>query len=59
MEKALLNIDEFCTYIGVGKTKAREILKIPRNGFALKIGSKWFVYKKELDKWLLEQCQKY
>lgn len=59
IEKALLNINEFCEYLGVGKTKAREILKTPRNGFSLKIGSKWFVSRDALDKWITEQCQKY
>lgn len=58
-EKGLLNIKEFCTYMGIGETKAREMLKNPRNGFALKIGAKWFVSKKELDSWITEQCQKY
>ena len=58
-EKGLLNINEFCTYMGIGETKARELLKTPRNGFALKIGAKWFVSKKELDNWITEQCQKY
>ena len=28
-EKALLNLDEFCIYLGIGKTKARELLKDP------------------------------
>lgn len=58
-EKALLNLDEFCEYLGIGKTKARELLKMPRNGFSLKIGSKWYVHKKRLDNWLLEQCDNY
>lgn len=31
MDKALLNIDEFCAYLGIGKTKAREILKNNKN----------------------------
>ncbi len=58
-EKVLLDINEFCDYLGIGKTKARELLKIPRNGFSLKIGSKWYVHKIRLDNWLLEQCDKY
>lgn len=58
-EKVLLDINEFCDYLGIGKTKARELLKTPRNGFALKIGSKWYVHKNRLDNWLLEQCDKY
>ena len=40
-EKILLNIKEFCDYLGIGQTKARELLKMPRNGYAIKIGSKW------------------
>lgn len=57
--KALLNIKEFCDYLGVGETKARELLKKPRNGFAIKIGSKWYAHKQRLDAWLLELCDKY
>lgn len=58
-QKALLNIKEFCEYLGIGETKARELLKAPRNGFALKIGTKWFVHKERLDEWLVKQCDKY
>ena len=58
-EKILLNIKEFCDYLGIGQTKARELLKMPRNGYAIKIGSKWYVHKQRLDAWLLEQCDKY
>jgi len=59
VEKALLQIDELCVYLGIGETKARELLKTPRNGFALKIGAKWYAHKDRLDSWLLEQCDKY
>jgi phage antirepressor YoqD-like protein len=58
-EKALLNIKEFCEYLGIGETKARELLKQPRNGYAIKIGAKWYVHKNRLDVWLLNQCDKY
>lgn len=27
MEKVLLNVKEFCAYMGIGETKARELLK--------------------------------
>lgn len=57
--KALLNINEFCDYLGIRETKARELLKMPRNGFSLKLGAKWYVHKERLDAWLLEQCDKY
>lgn len=59
IEKALLNLNEFCAYLGIGETKARELFKMPRNGFSLKIGSKWYAHKDRLDKWLLEECDKY
>ena len=36
-EKALLNLEEFCSYLGIGKTKARELLKNPSSTFTLKI----------------------
>lgn len=58
-ESILLDIKEFCEYLNIGQTKARELLKIPRNGFSLKIGSKWYVHKQRLDAWLLELCDKY
>ena len=58
-EKALLDINEFCDYLGIGETKARELLKKPRNGYSLKIGSKWYALKKRLDEWLLKQCDRF
>lgn len=54
-----MDIKDFCDYLGIGQTKAREILKTPRNGFALKLGGKWYVHKERLDEWLLQQCDKY
>jgi len=58
-QKVLLNLKEFCEYLGIKDTKARELLKTPRNGFAIKIGSKWFAHKERLDEWLVQQCDKY
>lgn len=58
-DKALLNISEFCAYLGIGETKARELLKTPRNGFSMQIGAKWYAHKDRLDQWLLNQCDKY
>ena len=57
MEKALLNIDEFCAYLGIGKTKAREILKNNKNKFTVRIGNRLYANKYLLDKYL-EQCCK-
>ena len=58
-EGILLDVKGFCNYLGIGQTKARELLRTPRNGYAMKIGSKWYVHKERLDAWLLEQCNKY
>lgn len=51
-EKALLNIEEFCTYLGIGKTKARELLKDPSTTFTIKIGNRYYANRKKLDQWL-------
>ena len=59
MEIQLLTIKEFCKYMNIGETKAREILKTPRNGFAMKIGNEWRIHKGRLDAWLLKECDKY
>ena len=51
-EKALLNLEEFCTYLGIGKTKARELLKDPTSPYTIKIGNRYYANKKKLDQWL-------
>ncbi len=53
-EKALLNIKEFCCYLGIGQTKARELLR-GRNGFGVQIGNRWYANKNKLDEWLDRQ----
>lgn len=50
-KKKLLNIKEFCTYLGIGETKARELLR-GHNGFGIRIGNRWYADKEKLDKWL-------
>lgn len=55
VDKALLDVDEFCEYLGIGKTKARELLREPRNGFTVRIGNRLYAHKKRLDDWLLAQ----
>lgn len=58
MEKTLLNIDEFCAYLGIGKTKAREILKRPDSSFTIRIGNRLYANKNLLDEYLAK-CAKY
>lgn len=50
-ERGLLNINGLCDYLGIGKTKARELLK-GRNGFGVQIGNRWYANKKKLDEWI-------
>lgn len=49
--KALLSIKELCDYLGIGQTKARELLR-GHNGFGVQIGNRWYANKKKLDAWI-------
>lgn len=49
--KALLNLKEVCDYLGIGQTKARELLR-GNNGFGLQIGNRWYANKSRLDAWI-------
>lgn len=49
--KRLLNIKETCEYLGIGQTKARELVR-GHNGFGVQIGNRWYADKPKLDKWL-------
>ena len=53
-EKKLLDINELCAYLGIGKTKARELIR-GHNGFGIKIGNRWYADKEKLDRWLESQ----
>ena len=55
IEKALLNLDEFCSYLSIGKTKARVLLHDFQNGFTVRIGNRLYAHKNKLDKWLENQ----
>ncbi|OUN71477.1 molybdate-binding protein [Drancourtella sp. An210] len=46
-----MNIKEICLYLGIGQTKARELVR-GNNGFGVQIGNRWYANKKELDRWL-------
>ena len=58
MDKALLNLNEFGEYLGIGKTKAREILKRPDSPFTVRIGNRLYANKKALEEYL-DRCAKY
>ncbi len=48
-------MDTFCEYMGIRKTKARELLHNPANGFTVRIGNRLYAHKGKLDEWLLKQ----
>ncbi len=51
MEKKLLSIKELCRYLGIGETKARELVR-GKNGFGVQIGNRWYAIKSKLDVWI-------
>ncbi len=53
-EKRILNIEEVCDYLGIGKTKARELIR-GYNGFGIRIGNRWYADKQKLDRWIERQ----
>lgn len=52
IESRLLTVKEFCDYVHIGETTARKLLSEPNCPFRFKIGSKIFINKKILDKWI-------
>ena len=57
MDKELLNLKEFCEYLGIGKTKGREILLSPDSTFTVRIGNRLYAHKGKLDQWLEEETE--
>lgn len=54
----LLNLKDFCSYLGIGQTKARELLKSPDCNYCVRIGNRLYAHKQLLDEYLME-CAKY
>lgn len=50
-DRKLLNIKELCNYLGIGQTKARELVR-GHNGFGIQIGNRWYADKDKLDRWI-------
>ena len=48
-------LKEMCEYLGIGQTKARELLSDPKNNFTIRIGNRLYAHKGKLDTWLLNQ----
>lgn len=51
IEKQIISIKELCSYLGIGQTKARELVR-GRYGFGVQIGNRWYANKKKLDDWI-------
>jgi excisionase family DNA binding protein len=51
IESRFLTIKEFCRYMHIGETKARELIR-QHNKIALNVGGKWLIDKTKLDKWI-------
>lgn len=50
--KRLLNLKEFCEYVGVKETKARELLKDEDLRIGVRIGNRLYADKKEVEVWI-------
>ena len=48
-EKTLLTVDEFCQYVRIGKTKARELIPNPCCKNVVRIGRRVFIHKELFD----------
>lgn len=55
MISALLNFKEFCEYMNLGKTKARELLLSPESTFTIRIGNRLYAHREKLDEWLINK----
>lgn len=51
-EKKLLNLKEFCDYLGIGQTKARELMTKTDNPYTVRIGNRLYANKRMLDRWV-------
>ena len=54
----VMNLDEVCTYLRIGKTNARAFLKEHEHDFVIHIGNRSYVVKKLLDEWLIKEAKR-
>lgn len=50
-KKKLLTIKELCGYLGIGETKARELVR-GHNGIGIQIGNRWYADREKLNQWI-------
>lgn len=51
-DRALLSVKEFCNYLGIGDTLARELLHEANCPYAIRLHGRIYANKKRLDKYL-------
>ena len=47
-KKKLLTVKELCGYLGIGETKARELVR-GHNGIGIQIGNRWYADREKLN----------
>ena len=52
LDKKLLNLKEFCQYLGIGQTKAREMMTKTNNPYTVRLNGRLYANKNLLDKWI-------
>ena len=57
-EKKLMTVNEFCEYVGIGKTKVREMISNPCCKYVVRIGRRVFVHKELFDD-EVKKCAKF
>lgn len=45
VDKRLLNVKEFCAYLGIGQTKARELLTKTDNPYTVRLNGRLYANK--------------
>ncbi len=52
VDKKLLNVKEFCEYLGIGETNARYLMTKTDNPYTVRIKGRLYANKILLDKWI-------
>ena len=58
IEPKLLTVKEFCKYMGIGQTTARQMLSDPYCPYRIRIGGKVIANKTVLDRWIKSRTGK-
>lgn len=56
-EPALLNLEQTCKYLCIGKTSCRRLFKEHEHKFVVRLGNRLYANKTLLDKWIAEQTR--